>query len=167
MIRLCSFREFVLLVPFLVTGTALAETIQGKVVAVSDGDSLTVVATAGAKHRVRLAEIDAPERKQSFGGAARKSLSEICLKKPVAVDVVEIDKHKRVIGRVKCGEVDASSEQVRRGMAWVSRGTLPNSPLPEMEANARLRAIGLWSGKNPEPPWQWRKRHAEPAKTAQ
>src|SRR5262245_41481021 len=108
-----------LLASLAAVGAASAETIEGKVVAVSDGDSLTVVATSGAKHRVRLAEIDAPERKQSYGGAARKSLAEICLRKPVTVDVVQIDKHKRVIGKVKCADVDASTEQVRRGMAWV------------------------------------------------
>jgi endonuclease YncB( thermonuclease family) len=64
-----------------------------------------------------------------------------------------------VIGKVNCAGVDANAEQVRRGMAWVSASsTLPNSLLPEMEANARLRRIGLWAGDKPEPPWEWRKR---------
>ena len=145
--------------------TAFAETIAGKVVAVSDGDSLTVVSKGAAKHRVRLAEIDAPEREQAFGGAARKSLAEICLRKAAAVEVVDIDRYKRTVAKVKCGDVDASTEQVRRGMAWVvARNIMPNSPLYEMEANARLRHIGLWSAQNPEPPWQWRARHPAPTK---
>jgi len=136
-----------------------AETIEGKFVAVADGDSLTVADKDKKRHSVRLAEIDAPELKQPFGAASRKSLAEICLQKPAAVDTIETDTHKRAIAKVKCAGVDASVEQVRRGMAWVRAGRiLPNSPLYEMEANARLRAIGLWAGEKPEPPWEWRGR---------
>jgi endonuclease YncB( thermonuclease family) len=154
--------RFLLLLPLLAAGNvAASETIEARVVSVQDGDSLSVLAKDGKRHRVRLAEIDAPERKQPFGGESRKSLSAICLQKAAVIEVVAIDTHKRMVGKVKCGEVDANSEQVRRGMAWVTaRNTLPNSPLPEMEANARLRGIGLWAGDKPEPPWEWRKRQA-------
>lgn len=143
---------------------ASAEKLAGKVVSVADGDSLVIADKDATRHRVRLAEIDAPERKQPFGAESRKSLADICLRKPVTVDISETDSHKRAIGKVKCGEVDANAEQVRRGMAWVTaRNSMPNSPLPEMEANARLRGLGLWAGDKPEPPWEWRKRQA-PAK---
>ena len=159
-------RRLLLLLPFLaVAGAAAGETIAGKVVSVQDGDSLTVVGADAKRRRVRLAEIDAPERKQPFGAESRKSLAAICQGKPVTVEVVATDTHKRAVGKAKCGDVDANSEQVRRGMAWVTaRNTLPNSPLPEMEANARLRGLGLWAGDKPEPPWEWRKRQAPPAK---
>ena len=159
-------RRFLLLFPFLaVAGAATGETIKGKVVSVQDGDSLTVVGADAKRRRVRLAEIDAPERKQPFGAEARKSLAGICLHKQASVEVSETDSHKRAIGKVKCGEVDAGAEQVRRGMAWVTaRNTMPNSPLPEMEANARLRGLGLWAGDKPEPPWEWRKRQAPATK---
>jgi endonuclease YncB( thermonuclease family) len=144
---------------------AAGEPIAGKVVAVGDGDSLTFVDHAGKKQRVRLAQIDAPEYKQPFGAASRKSLAGICLRKPATVEALETDTYGRVIGKVSCAGVDANVEQVRRGMAWVvARNTLPNSPLPEMEANARLRGLGLWAGDKPEPPWEWRKRHAAAAK---
>jgi endonuclease YncB( thermonuclease family) len=143
---------------------AAADTLAGKVIAVNDGDTLIVVDGAEKRHRVRLAQIDAPERKQAFGAASRRSLAEICLRKAATVEAVETDTYGRVIGKVTCAGVDANVEQVRRGMAWVvARNTLPNSPLPEMEANARLRAIGLWAGEKPEPPWEWRKRHPAPA----
>jgi endonuclease YncB( thermonuclease family) len=159
-------RRLLLLLPLLaVVDAASGETIEGKVVAVADGDTLSIVAKDAKRRSVRLAEIDAPERKQAFGAASRKSLSEICLRKTAVVETTETDSHKRVIGKVKCGDVDASTEQVRRGMAWVRSGNiLPNSPLPEMEANARLRGLGLWAGEKPEPPWEWRKRQAAPAK---
>jgi endonuclease YncB( thermonuclease family) len=152
-----------LLFPLLtVAHAASADTISGKVVAVANGDTLTIVDGAAKRHRIRLAEIDAPERKQTFGAESRKSLAEICLQKPAVAETVVKD--RRLIGKVSCAGVDAGTEQVRRGMAWVFAGTvLPNSPLPEMEANARLRALGLWGGDKPEPPWEWRKRQSRPA----
>jgi endonuclease YncB( thermonuclease family) len=158
-------RRFCLLLASLAAAQAsAAEPMSGKVVAVGDGDSLTFVDDAGKKRRVRLAQIDAPESKQPYGAASRKSLAAICLRKAATVETVEADSYGRVIGKVSCAGVDANVEQVRRGMAWVvARNTLPNSPLPEMEANARLRAIGLWAGDKPEPPWEWRKRHPAPA----
>jgi endonuclease YncB( thermonuclease family) len=146
-------------------GAAAADTLSGKVIVVNDGDTLVVVDAAAKRYRVRLAQIDAPERKQAFGAASRKSLAEICLHKPATIEALQTDTYGRVIGKVSCAGVDANVEQVRRGMAWVvARNTLPNSPLPEMEANARLRGIGLWKGANPEPPWEWRKRQGAPAK---
>ena len=153
-------RRLALLVPLLALGhAASAETIEGKVVAVSDGDSLTIVGKDAKRRRVRLAEIDAPERKQPFGAESRKSLAAICLQKTAAVETLRTDDYERLVAKVSCAGVDANVEQVRRGMAWVRAGSiLPNSPLPEMEANARLRKIGLWAGEKPEPPWEWRKR---------
>jgi endonuclease YncB( thermonuclease family) len=157
-------RRILLLFPLLaVVQPASAQTIAGRVVSIADGDTLTVVDGASKRHRVRLAEIDAPERKQPFGAESRKSLAEICAQKPVTVEIA--GKDPRVIGKVSCAGVDAGAEQVRRGMAWVFAGaSLPNSPLPEMEAHARLRRLGLWAGEKPEPPWEWRKRQAAAAK---
>jgi endonuclease YncB( thermonuclease family) len=162
---LVQMRWFYLLLVLLAGADAWAgEPMSGKVVAVGDGDSLTFVDDAGKKRRIRLAQIDAPEYKQPYGAASRKSLAAMCLKKPATVETVDTDTYGRLIGKVTCAGVDANVEQVRRGMAWVvARNTLPNSPLPEMEANARLRGLGLWAGDKPEPPWEWRKRNAAQA----
>jgi endonuclease YncB( thermonuclease family) len=159
-------RRLLLLFPLLaVAGAAAGEAVEGKVVSVQDGDTLTIVGKDAKRRRVRLAEVDAPERSQPFGTESRRSLAAICHGKPVTVEVVATDTHKRSVGKAKCAGVDANAEQVRRGMAWVTaRNTLPNSPLPEMEANARLRGLGLWAGDKPEPPWEWRKRQAAPTK---
>jgi len=155
-------RQLLLLAPLLaVIETAAGETISGKVVAITDGDTLSVVDKDRKRHRIRLAEIDAPERKQAYGTKSRNSLVEICFQKPAVVETAEKDVYGRLVGKVSCAGVDANTEQVRRGMAWVNaRSTLPNSPLPEMEANARLRRLGLWAGEKPEPPWKWRERQA-------
>jgi endonuclease YncB( thermonuclease family) len=158
-------RQLLLLPLLAVVHAASGETISGKVIAVADGDTLTVVDAGAKRHRIRLAEIDAPERKQSFGAKSRQSLSEICLQKPAVVEALAKDGNQRLVGKVSCAGVDANAEQVRRGMAWVFAGSmLPNSPLPEMEANARLRGLGLWAGQKPEPPWEWRKRQSAAAK---
>jgi endonuclease YncB( thermonuclease family) len=142
---------------WLVVPTALGETISGRVAAVADGDTLTIIDAAKGQYRIRLAEIDAPERKQAFGTQSRQSLAELCLKKEAKVETLGPDSNKRYIGRVTCEGVDASAEQVRRGMAWVSaRQTGPASPLYELEAHARLRQIGLWADPQPVAPWEWR-----------
>lgn len=159
-------RHLALLLPLLAAAhAASADTISGNVVSIGDGDTLTLVDQGKKRRRIRLAEIDAPERKQPYGAKSRNSLAEICFRKPAVVEAAGTDSYGRVIGKVSCAGVDASTEQVRRGMAWVNaRSTLPNSPLPEMEANARLRKLGLWAGDKPEPPWEWRKRRSAAAK---
>jgi endonuclease YncB( thermonuclease family) len=95
---------------------AYAGEIIGKVVAVQDGDTLTVL--VGRKQvRVRLSDIDAPERKQPFGTRSRQSLSEICGGKAAQVDDRGKDRYGRTLGAVRCAGVDANAEQVR-GAAW-------------------------------------------------
>jgi endonuclease YncB( thermonuclease family) len=74
--------------------------------------------------RVRLAEIDAPEKRQAFGNASRLSLTVTCIGKAAAVLPTGKDRDGRVLGRVRCAGTDANAEQVRRGMAWVFERTL-------------------------------------------
>lgn len=129
----------------------------GRVVAVHDGDSLTL-RVEGKNIRVRLNGIDAPEPGQRFAKSARSSLARICAGKEAKVVERGKDDRGRILGSVTCGGVDANGEQVRRGMAWVHSTYLPfGSPLYEFESHARLRETGLWRDKNPVPPWEWRK----------
>jgi endonuclease YncB( thermonuclease family) len=90
----------------------------GRVVKVSDGDTLTVLVNK-TQVRVRLDGIDAPESKQAFGNRSRQSLAEICAGKTAEVVDRGKDRYGRTIGVVRCTAVEANSEQVRRGMAWV------------------------------------------------
>lgn len=155
-----------LLLYWLVIPAAFAETISGRVTAVTDGDKLTILDAGDKKHRIRLADIDAPELKQAFGAQSRQSLAAVCLKKNAQVEAQGKDRDGRYIGRVTCDGVDANAEQVRRGMAWVSaRRTGPVSPLYELEAHARLRQVGLWQDDKPVPPWEWRRDTEQAAKT--
>ena len=133
-----------------------AADLQGRVTGVPDGDTLTV-RVGGENVRVGLDGVDAPELGQPYGKSARRSLAQLCRGKDVNVVERGKDDDGRVLGSVRCGEVDANAEQVRRGMAWVHLRYLPlGSPLYEFEANARLRRVGLWRAAKPVPPWEWR-----------
>jgi endonuclease YncB( thermonuclease family) len=144
---------------FLVPYGAAAETIQGKVIRIANGDTLTILDARKREHTVRLAEIDAPESNQVFGAQSRQSLSALCFKKTAQIEWREKDRNGRYIGQVICAGVNVNAEQVRRGFAWVSpRFTQPGSPLYEIEAYARFREIGLWADPRSMPPWEWRAR---------
>jgi len=144
------------LVAMLACGPALADTLAGTVMNVIDGDTLVVQDAANKKHTVRLAEIDAPERRQPFWRESAVSLARLCFKKEAKVEWNERDAKKRVVGYVTCDGKEANAEQLRRGMAWGSpKGARPTSGLPELEAYARLRKIGLWNDENAVPPWEF------------
>ena len=144
----------------LLSAGAAGADFSGTVVAVHNGDSLTVI-DQGRKVRVRLDGIDAPELTQRYGWAALSALAALCRGKEAKVAERAKDERGRVLGTVTCGETDANAELVRRGLAWVYRTYLPlGSPLYELETNARLMQRGLWGDKDPVPPWEWRKRRA-------
>jgi endonuclease YncB( thermonuclease family) len=130
---------------------------QGKVVGVSDGDTLTIL-DQRQPVRVRLAAIDAPEHGQPFGQRAKASLSELAYGKLADVDEQGRDKYGRVLGRVRVGGVDVNAEQVRRGYAWVFRRFSHDAALIALEAEARAARRGLWAEPAPVPPWTWRDR---------
>lgn len=126
-----------------------------KVIGVQDGDTLTVLKD---RHplRIRLADIDAPEKKQDFGQRSKQSLSDMCFGKDARYDVRAIDKYGRTVARVRCAGVDVNPAQVARGMAWVYVQYNADTRLPAVQAAARLRRNGLWADKEPVPPWEFR-----------
>jgi endonuclease YncB( thermonuclease family) len=129
-----------------------------RVVAVHDGDTLTVLAD-GRRLRVRLTDIDAPELGQAFGKRAKVSLSDLCFGKAAALEVRGRDRYDRTLARIKCGGRDANAEQVRLGYAWVYTRYAPkDSPLYGLQRDARTARRGLWIDREPMPPWAWRRR---------
>ena len=138
-----------------------AALIVGLVVAIADGDTLTVLNEDFQQVKVRLAEIDlgvAPEKKQAFGTRSRQSLGELCHEKRAEVRVIDIDRYKRIVGRVSCAGVDANAAQVRRGMAWVYDRYAKDKTLYRLQDEARSSGRGLWVDRSPVPPWEWRQR---------
>lgn len=128
----------------------------GKVVAVADGDTLTVLRDR-EQIKVRLVEIDAPEKAQAFGNRAKQSLSDLCFGKNATLAEQGKDRYGRTLARVTCDGMDANAEQVRRGMAWVYRKYAPkDAPLYAVEGEAKAAKRGLWADADPIPPWEWR-----------
>ena len=145
------------LVLLLMAPTAGSAELLGRVVAVQDGDTLTVL-VSHQQIRVRLIEIDAPEREQPFGTRSRQSLADLCVGKNARIAEQGKDRYDRTLGRVSCAGVDANAEQVRRGMAWVFERYAPrNSPLYAVQAAAASARRGLWADPQPVAPWIWRR----------
>ncbi|WP_337287213.1 thermonuclease family protein [Candidatus Methylomirabilis sp.] len=129
---------------------------EGRVVGVSDGDTITVLMGGHKQIKVRLAEIDAPEKSQAFGQRSKQSLSDMIFGKSVRVEQRDVDRYGRVVGRVFIGGTDVNAEQVRQGMAWVYRQYLRDTTLLTVEKEAREARRGLWSDPHPVPPWEYR-----------
>jgi endonuclease YncB( thermonuclease family) len=129
---------------------------EGRVIAVDDGDTLTVLTRTGARLRIRLAEIDAPELAQRYGQRARQSLAHLTLQRPVRIVEQTKDRYGRIVGRVYVGELDVSAELLRLGMAWSYRQYAQDPALYPLEQQARAARQGLWVDARPIPPWTFR-----------
>jgi endonuclease YncB( thermonuclease family) len=119
-------------------------TYTGKVISITDGDTLRILYRDGHL-KVRLAEIDTPERKQPWGSRAKQALSDKVFGQ--IVDVVEIDRDRcgRIVGRIYLGSRDINREMVVEGHAWVYRKYMRDESLLDDEATARDAGIGTWS----------------------
>jgi len=146
----------VLLAALACPAMVLADDIEGKIVGITDGDTLTVLRDL-EQIKVRLAEIDTPEKAQPFGQLAKQSLSDMCLRRQARIEDKGHDRYGRTIGRVWCAGVDANAQQVKRGMAWVYDRYVTDRSLYALQDDARAARRGLWADADPVPPWQWRK----------
>src|SRR5437867_657240 len=126
-----------------------------QVIGIADGDTLTLLVDR-APLKIRLADIDAPEKKQAFGQRSKQSLSDLCWGKDATYQAQTIDKYGRTVARVTCAGVDANRAQVERGFAWVYPKYNRDASLPAVENAARAARRGLWADKEPMPPWEFR-----------
>lgn len=132
--------------------------VEGNVVGVHDGDSITVLTADKVQVKVRLEGIDAPELKQAFGNTAKAALSGLVFEKPVVVNVTGKDRYKRTLGVVMVGGVNANLELVRLGMAWRYDKYSKDAALLAAQNEAKAAKRGLWADSDPVPPWAWRKK---------
>jgi endonuclease YncB( thermonuclease family) len=164
---LVAFNLFLLMVGLLlfvlaaVVTTAQSAEYTGKVVGVSDGDTLTLLVPDGASYRqvkVRLGEIDTPESRQPYGERAKQTLSDLAYNKPARVVVQDTDKYGRTVGRVYVGNLDVNAEMIRQGAAWAYRQYLKDQSLLALEQQAKTAKRGLWALPEAQrmPPWEWR-----------
>lgn len=142
---------------------AYADLISGRVVGVTDGDTITALDSSNTQHKIRLAGIDAPEKSQPFGSASKKSLSDLVYGKQVTVDWQKHDRYGRIVGKVLINNLDANLEQIKRGMAWFyakyqnEQSVQDRLDYASAQDDAQKNHLGLWADKNPTPPWEFRK----------
>lgn len=123
---------------------------------IADGDTLQARCDDQTL-KVRLAEIDAPERGQPFGTQSRQHLADLCHLKPAERCPQTTDRYGRTVARVACDGVDTSAEQVRAGMAWVLDKYVTDRSLYALQDAARGERRGLWSDPEAVAPWEWRR----------
>lgn len=140
-----------------------AGTLEGKVVGVADGDTITVLEANNTQHKIRLQGIDAPEKAQAFGQKSKQSLHQLIHNKQVSVEFQKKDKYGRIVGKVLHEGTDVCLEQIKLGMAWHYKQYASEQSKEDREtyALAELRAqsqkIDLWKDTNAIPPWEFRK----------
>lgn len=155
---------------------AQAEPITGVVVGVTDGDTITVVDAEHHQHKIRLAGVDAPERKQPHGARAKEHLASLVFNRIVDVVGDKRDRYRRTVAKIlmantacfdpECPRTeDVGLLQVRSGLAWwyrqyaVEQSQNDRERYKTAEAAARSSRIGLWrADEDPIPPWEWRRR---------
>lgn len=135
------------------------KTFTGKVISVKDGDTFEVLYD-GESERVRLAEIDCPEKAQPYGNTAKRYASDLCYGEIVTVKSGgKRDRYGRVVGTVITQDgVNVNEQLIKAGLAWHYKDYSNNKMLGILEEQAREEKVGLWSDKNPTAPWQYRKK---------
>lgn len=134
---------------------AFAEEVSGKVIGISDGDTITLL-VGKLQHKIRLEHIDAPESSQSFGTKAKKKLSDLLYGKTATVELAKKDRYGRYLGIVFVGSQEINLEMVRSGFAWHFKKFSKSSKYADAEEEAKSKKLGLWSEKKPIPPWEYR-----------
>ncbi len=141
----------------------LADVLVGRVVAVADGDTVTVLDDSRQQHRIRLVGIDAPENRQPYGHRARQHLAERVFQRDVEVEYDKRDRYGRILGKIVLDGEDVNLMMVRDGMAWhyrqFQRDQRPadRALYAAAEREARAEGRGLWADPQPQPPWEFRR----------
>ncbi|MGH6610239.1 MAG: thermonuclease family protein [Burkholderiaceae bacterium] len=140
-----------------------ASELEGTIVAIADGDTLTVLDADKRQHKIRLDGIDAPERTQPYGERARQSLAQLAHGRSASLDCPKIDRYGRAVCRVTVDGIDVGLEQLRRGFAWHyvkyahEQRAIDRALYAQAEIDARAKSAGLWSFGDPTPPWDYRR----------
>lgn len=159
-----NFTRILVLGAMLALPAVYADTLTGRVVAIADGDTLTLLDATNTQHKIRLAGIDSPEKNQPFGQVCKQSLSGLTYNQAAQIDWNKLDRYGRVIGKVLVNGQDVNLEQIRLGCAWHYK-KYQNEQSPEdqvsyarAEEEARAIGVGLWREGAAIPPWEWRHR---------
>ncbi|MFC7356723.1 thermonuclease family protein [Jejudonia soesokkakensis] len=153
-----SFYSFFLI--FLIGSSfCYGQSIYGKVVSITDGDTFKLLTQDSIVHRIRIASIDCPEKKQPFSKLAKQFTSDAIVGKNICLDIISKDRYGRSIAIVYYDDFLTLNEAlVKNGFAWHFLKYSKDPSLDQLEEYARKNKLGLWIDKNPIPPWEWRKK---------
>ena len=142
----------------LLTNLTNAENLTGRVIAIADGDTVTIIKD-NQTTKIRLAEIDTPEKNQPYGKKAKKALSNFIFNKEVEVEIVTIDRYGRTVGKIFLNNQNINKEMVKAGHAWVYVKYAKDKTFFALENEARENQLGLWALPKEQriAPWQWRR----------
>lgn len=149
-------RESILALLFLFPILLSAQTLMGKIIRVSEGDTVVLLDRDNAQHKIRLHGIDAPETGQPYGDESKEYLSDLIADKTVTVDVKGKDQYKCVLGVIYLGNTNINAEMIRSGYAWNYKYSKDKYYI-KLQEKAKEQKKGLWKDKNTIDPWQWRK----------
>ena len=133
-------------------------TYEGKVVKIADGDTLTLLLEK-TQYKIRLAQIDTPEKGQPYGQKAKQALGNMVFNKLIKVKIETIDRYGRYVADIYLDKKHVNAELVKAGAAWVYRKYSNNKVLILLEQDAKKNKIGLWGMQEDQimAPWEWRK----------
>lgn len=153
--RYLNFTRFLLIGALLTPLLAFGASIEGQVVGVSDGDTVTLLDAQKTQWKIRLLGIDAPEKKMPFGQRSKQHLADLIYKKQVAVEYSKRDRYGRTLGKIQVGGIDANLAQIRAGMAWHYKQYQRDQSFEdrqlysEAQESARSSRRGLWADATP------------------
>ena len=134
-----------------------SKVITGRIIKVSDGDTVTLLTEDNRQIKIRLEGIDAPERGQDFGNMATLCVRRLCEGKTVTVKKTGTDRYKRVLGILYVDNLNVNEYLVCQGLAWHYKQFNKSHRLDSLEKLARKERLNTWSLPNPIPPWEYRK----------
>jgi len=157
-------KKLILIFILFLSNFAHAKTIEGLVVGVADGDTITVLDQQKNTYKIRLQGIDAPEKKQAFGEKSKQSLHDLVHRKQVRIEYDKEDKYGRIVGKVTVDDVDVCLQQLVLGMAWHykkyqnEQSVSDRALYSDTELKSKSLKLGLWTDDMPMPPWEFRKK---------
>ena len=153
-----TFLFFTLFLCFSFRPTVVKPTIMtGTVVGIMDGDTFKLLTKDSITVKVRLANIDCPEKKQAYATKAKKFVSEAIFSENVTIQVLKKDRYRRLIANVFYGDsINLNHQLVKNGLAWHYVKYSKDTVLQQIENYAKNEKLGLWQDANAISPWQWR-----------
>ena len=157
-------RKLLLIFVLFLSNVVNAKTIEGLVVGVADGDTITVLDQQKNTYKIRLQGIDAPEKKQAFGEKSKQSLHDLVHGKQVRIEYDKEDKYGRIVGKITLDDLDICLQQLVLGMAWHykkyqnEQSVADRVVYNDAELKSKSFKLGLWADETPMPPWEFRKK---------